>query len=71
MERVEPVMLAMAVSGEEDLGPEVNHKVQSLALALGGDHLSPSQIIDVAKVQAQFAHVFSPLNTKRKWFSQN
>ncbi len=51
------MMLATAVSGEEDLGPEVNHKVQSLALALGGDHLSPSQIIDIAKVQ----DMFSPL----------
>ncbi len=58
---VEPVMLATAVSGEEDLVPEVNHKVQSIALALGGDHLSPSQFIDVAKAQAEFADVFSPL----------
>ncbi len=54
-------MLATAVSGEEDLVPEVNHKVQSIALALGGDHLSPSQFIDVAKAQAEFADVFSPL----------
>ncbi len=57
----ESVMLATAVSGEEDLGPEVNNKPQSLALAPGGDHLSPSQLADVAKLQAAFADVFSPL----------
>ncbi len=57
----EAVMLAMVVSGEEDLGPEVSTKTQSLALAPGGDHLSPSQLTDVAKLQAEFADVFSPL----------
>ncbi len=46
-------MLAMAVSGEEDLGLEVNTKQQSLALAPGGDHLSPSQLA--------FVDVFSHL----------
>ncbi len=58
---VESGMLATAMSGEENLGPEVNHKVKSLALALGGDPLSPSQINDVAKVQAEFADMISPL----------
>ncbi len=57
----ESVLLATAVSGEEDLGPEVNNKPQSLALAPGGDHLSASQLTDVAKLQAAFADVFSPL----------
>ncbi len=57
----ESVMLATAVSREEDLGPEVNNKPQSLALAPGGDHLSPSQLADVTKLQAAFADVFSPL----------
>ncbi len=33
---VEPVMLAMVVSGEEDLGPEVNTKIPSLTLAPRG-----------------------------------
>ncbi len=32
---VEPVMLATVVSGEGDLGPEVNTKIQSLSLAPG------------------------------------
>ncbi len=54
---VEPVMLATAVSGEDDLGPEV---IQSLTLAPGGDHLSPSQLTDVARLQKDFADVFSP-----------
>ncbi len=45
---VEPVMLATAVSGEDDLGPEVSH-------------LSPSQLTDVARLQKEFADVFSPL----------
>ncbi len=58
---VEAVMLATVVSGEDDLGPEVSTKTQSLALAPGGDHLSPSQLTDVAKLQAEFADVFSPL----------
>ncbi len=48
---VEPVMLATAVSGEDDLGPEVITKIQSLTLAPGGDHLSPSQLTDVARLQ--------------------
>ncbi len=58
---VEPVMLATAISGEDDLGPEVNTKIQSLTLAPGGDHLSPSQLTDVARLQTEFADVFSPL----------
>ncbi len=58
---VEPVMLATVVSGEDDLGPEVNTKIQSLTLAPGGDHLSPSQLTDVARLQKEFADVFSPL----------
>ncbi len=58
---VEPVMLATAVSGEDDLGPEVITKIQSLTLAPGGDHLSPSQLTDVARLQKKFADVFSPL----------
>ncbi len=57
---VEPVMLATAVSGEDDLGPEVIAKIQSLTLAPGGDHLSPSQLTDVARLQKDFADVFSP-----------
>ncbi len=60
---VEPVILATVVSGEEDLGPEVNTKIPSLTLAPGGggDHLSPSQLTDVARLQKEFADVFSPL----------
>ena len=54
-------MLATVVSGEEDLGPEVSSKSQSLALAPGGDHLSPSQLTDIKSIQADFADVFSPL----------
>ncbi len=57
---VEPVMLATAVSGEDDLGPEVITKIQSLTLAPGGDHLSPSQLTDVARLQKDFADVFLP-----------
>ncbi|XP_057201512.1 uncharacterized protein LOC130561305 [Triplophysa rosa] len=57
----ESVMLATVVTGEDDLGPEANVKHQSLALAPGGDHLSPSQLTDVARLQAEFADVFSPL----------
>ncbi len=58
---VEPVMLATTVSGEDDLGPEVITKIQSLTLAPGGDHLSPSQLTNVARLQKEFADVFSPL----------
>ncbi len=54
-------MLATVVSGEEDLGPEVNTKIPSLTLAPRGDHLSPSQLTDVARLQKEFADVFSPL----------
>lgn len=54
------VMLAMVVSGEEDLEPEVNTKLQSLTRA-PGDHLSLSHLADVARLQADFADVFSPL----------
>ncbi|XP_048039104.1 uncharacterized protein LOC125263947 [Megalobrama amblycephala] len=57
----ESVMLATVISGEDDLGPEANIKKQSLALAPGGDHLSPSQLTDLSKLQAEFADVFSPL----------
>ncbi len=54
-------MLATAVSGEDDLGPEVNTRIRSLTLAPGGDHLAPSQLTDVARLQTEFADVFSPL----------
>ncbi len=54
-------MLATAVSGEKDLGMEVSTKNHSLTLAPEGDHLSPSQLTDVARLQAEFADVFSPL----------
>ncbi len=57
---VEPVMLATVVGSEEDLGPEASPKVPSLTLAPGGDHLSPSQLTDVARLQREFADVFSP-----------
>ncbi len=57
----ESVMLITVVSREDDLGPEVSTKTQSLALALERDHLSPSQLTDVAKLQAKFSDVFSPL----------
>ncbi len=46
-------MLATAVSGEDDLGPEVITKIQSLTLAPAGDHLSPSQLTDVARLQEE------------------
>ncbi|XP_056598991.1 uncharacterized protein LOC130417451 [Triplophysa dalaica] len=55
------VMLATTVTRVDDLGPETNTKVQSLALAPGGDHLSSSQLTDVAKLQTEFSDVFSPL----------
>ncbi len=54
-------MLATAISGEDDLGPEVKTKIQSLTLAPGRDHLLPSQLTDVARLQTEFADVFSPL----------
>ncbi len=54
-------MLMMVVSSEEDLGPEVNTKIHSLTLAPGGDHLSPSQLTDVVRLQTEFADVFSSL----------
>uniref|UniRef100_A0A9J7ZU93 Gypsy retrotransposon integrase-like protein 1 n=1 Tax=Cyprinus carpio carpio TaxID=630221 RepID=A0A9J7ZU93_CYPCA len=54
------VLLATAVSEEEDLGPEAI-KEKSLALAPGGDHLSPSQLTDIGRLQVEFADVFSPL----------
>ncbi|RXN08062.1 zinc finger protein 444-like [Labeo rohita] len=57
----ESVMLVMVVSGEDDLGPELPTRPQSLALALGGDHFSPSQLTDIAKLQNAFADMFSPL----------
>ncbi len=55
------VELAVAVSAEEDLGPEAAVKANPLALVPGGDHLSPLQLTDLAKLQADFADVFSPL----------
>ncbi|KAI2647892.1 Retrovirus-related Pol polyprotein [Labeo rohita] len=56
----ESVMLVMVVSGEDDLGPELPTRPQSLALALGGDHFSPSQLTDnIAKLQN--CNMFSPL----------
>ncbi|KAG1928644.1 interferon-induced very large GTPase 1-like [Pimephales promelas] len=57
----EAVMLATVVSGEEDLGPEARVKSQSFSLAPSGDHLSPSQLTDIKRVQAEFSDVFSPL----------
>ncbi len=56
-------MLVTAVSGEKDLGPEVNTKIHLLKLTLapGDDYLSPSQPTDVSRLQAEFADVFSPL----------
>ncbi len=54
------MMLATVVGSEEDLGPEASPKVPSLTLAPGGDHLSPSQLTDVARLQREFADVFSP-----------
>ncbi len=49
------------IYSQEDLGPEVNTKIPSLTLAPEGDHLSPSQLTDVARLQKEFADVFSPL----------
>ncbi len=54
----------LAISGEGDLGPEVNTKIQSLAPSPGGDHLSPSQLTDVARLQTEFADVFLPLSCR-------
>lgn len=51
-------MLVTAVSGKEDLGLEINTKPQSLVLAPGGDPLSPSQLTNVAMLQAAFTDVF-------------
>ncbi len=51
----ESVMLTTGVSGEADLRPEVSTKVQSLTLAPGGDHLSPSQLTDITRLQAEFS----------------
>ncbi len=53
--------LAAVVSNEDDLGPEAAPKHNPLALVSGGDHLSPLQLADLAKLQADFADVFSPL----------
>ncbi len=55
------VGLAAVVSTEDDLGPEAAPKHNPLALVSGGDHLSPLQLTDLAKLQADFADVFSPL----------
>ncbi len=55
------VGLAAVVLNEDDLGPEAAPKHNSLALVSGGDHLSPLQLADLAKLQADFADVFSPL----------
>ncbi len=51
------VGLAAAVSTEDEAAPKHN----PLALVSGGDHLSPLQLADLAKLQADFADVFSPL----------
>ncbi len=51
----------VVVSTEDDLGPEAAPKHDPLALVSGGDHLSPLQLADLAKLQADFADVFSPL----------
>ncbi len=56
------VELAVVVLAEEDLGPEAAVKANPLALVPGGDHLSPLQLTDLAKLQANFADVFSPLS---------
>ncbi len=53
--------LAAVVSTEEDLGPEAAVKTNPLALVSGRDHISPLQLADLAKLQAEFADVFSPL----------
>ncbi len=55
------VGLAAVVSNEGDLGPEAalkNHPVRS---GLRGGYLSPRQLTDLARLQADFADVFSPL----------
>ncbi len=53
--------LAAVVSTEEDLGTEAAVKTNPLALVSGRDHISPLQLADLAKLQAEFADVFSPL----------
>ncbi len=53
-----------AVVSTEDLGPEAAVKTNPLALVSGGDHLSPLQLADLAKLQAEFADVFSPLPSR-------
>ncbi len=55
------VGLAAVVSNEDDLGPEAALKNHPFALVSGGDHLSPRQLTDLARLQADFADVFSPL----------
>ncbi len=55
------VGLAAVVSNEDDLRPEAAPKHNPLALVSGRDHLSLLQLADLAKLQADFADVFSPL----------
>ncbi len=55
------VGLAAVVSNEDDLRPEAALKNHPFALVSGGDHLSPRQLTDLARLQADFADVFSPL----------
>lgn len=55
------VELAVTISAEDDLRSEAAVKTNPLALVPGGDHLSPRQLTKVAKLQADFAEVFSSL----------
>ncbi len=48
------VGLAAVVSNEDDLGPEAALKNHPFALVSGGDHLSPRQLTDLARLQADF-----------------
>ena len=57
---VVPVSLASLVPERDEFGPEVP-KAGVSAVAGLGDHLSGAQQADVAKLQRQFADVFSPL----------
>ncbi len=62
------MMLATVVGNEEDLGPEASLKVPSLTLAPGGDHLSPSQLTDVARLQREFAgRVLAPARSNQPY----
>lgn len=54
--------LLIIVLEREELGPEVNLKmaVQSTPVPYG-DHLAPSQILDITKLQVEFSNMFLPL----------